>query len=70
MPQLSGAVLPIAQPAPALQFVALTEELKKGTAHASLRQEWINMKLKGKREKKAKEAAEAKKSEKPDAAAE
>ncbi len=32
-------------------------ELQKGSAFAALRQEWVNARLKGKREKRAKEAA-------------
>ena len=40
-------------------FVTVTEEMKGLEAHRTLRQEWINAKVAGKRAKKAKEAAEA-----------
>ena len=58
--QLTGAVMPIkaaAAAAPAL--IELTEALKSATAYRTLRQERTNARLKGRREKKAKEAAEA-----------
>lgn len=40
-------------------FVTVTEEMKGLEAHRTLRQEWINAKVAGKRAKKAKEAKEA-----------
>jgi large subunit ribosomal protein L13e len=42
-----------------VEFVAVTAELKKAQAYRTLRQEWINMRLVGKREKAKKEKAEA-----------
>jgi large subunit ribosomal protein L13e len=57
--QLKGAPLPVAaKAAAAVTFVPLTDALKAATAYVTLRQERTNAKLKGRREKKAKEAAE------------
>lgn len=59
--QLKGPIMPFAsRPAagPAV-FVALTPELTGRSAYRTLRQERTNAKLKGRREKKAKELAAA-----------
>jgi len=46
------AKAPAAAPgAKAAEFVAVSETLKKAQAYRTLRQEWINMRLKGKRDK-------------------
>ena len=54
------AVAGVSQPTVAASSVKVSDiaALQKGSAFASLRQEWVNARLKGKREKRAKEAAE------------
>ena len=47
------------QAAPAVQFVAVSDAMKGATAFRTLRQEWINMRLAGKRAKVAAEKAAA-----------
>ncbi len=42
-----------------VEFVAISAEMKKAQAYRTLRQEWINARLKGKRDKVKKEKAEA-----------
>ena len=62
---MAQAKAPAARPArdaaaAAPVFVAVTAEMKSATAFRTLRQEWINARMAGKRAKKAKEDEEAK----------
>jgi large subunit ribosomal protein L13e len=59
--QLRGPLLPAAKAAPALEKVAVTEEMKKEYAYGVLRVERMNARMAGVREKRAKEAAQAEK---------
>ncbi len=59
--QVSGAVLPLAKPAPAVEYAAITEEDKKARVFHVLRTVRTNTRYKGRREKKLKDAEEAKK---------
>lgn len=55
--QLTTAPLPLKQETTELEFVAVTDEMKKQRGYAKVRQEWTNARLVGFRNKKAKEAA-------------
>lgn len=51
------STLPIKQDAAKLEFVTVTEDMKKARSYRKLRQEWTNARLVGFRNKKAQEAA-------------
>jgi large subunit ribosomal protein L13e len=53
------AVPAVTTAAAPVKTVAVTAELTKGSAYAALRQAWVNARMKGKRDKKAKDAAAA-----------
>lgn len=59
--QLSGPVMPIKAAKPAVEMVAVTAEMKKFHAVGKLRVEAMNVRLEGKRKKRAEEAAKAEK---------
>ncbi|KAK3237068.1 60S ribosomal protein L13 [Cymbomonas tetramitiformis] len=54
--QLAGVILPTTKAAPAVEFVALTEEQKNAPAYAKLRLERMNARMIGIRKKRAEEA--------------
>ncbi len=56
--QLTGALFPIVQKSTAAEFVKITDDLTSKRVYAALRQERCNARMVGKREKRAKEAAE------------
>lgn len=59
--QLKGKVMPIVRTKPALEKVAITEEMRAEKAYATLRLERMNARMQGIRKKRAEEAAAAEK---------
>lgn len=59
--QVSGSVMPLVKPVQAVEFAAITEEDKKEKVYHALRTIRTNTRYKGRRDKKAKDAEDAKK---------
>ncbi|KAL4418682.1 hypothetical protein ABPG77_008691 [Micractinium sp. CCAP 211/92] len=59
--QLKGKLMPVSTPAPALEKVAITADMKNERAYAVLRLERMNARMAGVRAKRAAEAAQAEK---------
>ena len=55
--QAAGKVLPRVAAVQSDEFAAITKELKEGRAHSQYREAWTNARYKGRREKRAEEAA-------------
>lgn len=59
--QVTGSVLPLAKPAAAVEFAAITDADRKAKIYHTLRTVRTNTRYRGRREKRAKEAEDAKK---------
>lgn len=59
--QVTGTVMPLAKPAAKVEYAAITEADKKDRIYHTLRTVRTNTRYKGRRDKKAKEAEDAKK---------